>query len=350
MEMETPANTSNNEPESPISLSRFNIKPIPPRVQQTYFGKIRAFNTFSILEWVYLAIAIIALTASLGITIQRLTVEKTDQSDFTFALLLLLTIVFCYHYVIHSIFTERWDELMVFVVSNVIVLSYCIANYVSHERDTIKLIRLIFICVCSPFLIGVGVFQCLRYCRSNNLIYNTVGAISSLQSSCRLYYICSSLLKFDLQLQLSMLILVMGRGVANMDLEQKVILGSGVPVTFLFFFVGMLGLRYENRSLMVIFYILALFEPGYIVYKFYYTVTNESEVDAIYDSTFVCGYFALVIWLLLICSTVYFAFYYFGKGLKEKMFEDSGGSQPRRFTSTFSEATTSENVSVTQEP
>lgn len=34
------------EPESPISLSRFNIKPIPPRVQEVYFfGKV-CFETF----------------------------------------------------------------------------------------------------------------------------------------------------------------------------------------------------------------------------------------------------------------------------------------------------------------
>lgn len=34
------------EPDSPISLSRFNIKPIPPRVQEVYFfGKV-CFETF----------------------------------------------------------------------------------------------------------------------------------------------------------------------------------------------------------------------------------------------------------------------------------------------------------------
>ncbi|GFS42438.1 uncharacterized protein NPIL_278921, partial [Nephila pilipes] len=88
--MEPSSNT--NEPDSPISLSRFNLRPIPPRVQDTYFGKIRAFNTFTALEWTYLVAALIALTASLGITIQRLSVEKPSESDFTFAILLLLTI------------------------------------------------------------------------------------------------------------------------------------------------------------------------------------------------------------------------------------------------------------------
>lgn len=345
MEMES---TNNQDPESPISLSRFNLKPIPPRVQQTWFGKIRAFNTFTALEWAYLAISLIALIASMGITISRLTEEKPSESDFTFAILLLLTIVFCFHYVTHAIFTERWDELMVFVVSNIIVLVYCIVNYIKSEQTTTKLVRLCLICVLGPFLIVVGVLQSFRYCRSNNLIFNTVGGISTLQDSCGLFYICSSLLKFDLQLQLSMLILVMGKGVLNMSLTQKVILASGVPISVLFFLVGFMGLRHENRAVMIAFYLLGLFEPGYIIYKFYYTVTYEQDVDATYDATFVCGYFALVIWVLLIVSTVYFVIYHFGKGLKEKMFENRSQKQQSQSANTVSETLSPDETSTDQ--
>ncbi|GFR02278.1 uncharacterized protein TNCT_407491 [Trichonephila clavata] len=339
-----------DEPDSPISLSRFNLKPIPPRVQNTYFGKIRAFNTFTVLEWAYLVAALVALTASLGITIQRLTVEKPSESDFTFAILLLLTIVFCYHYVIHSIFTERWDELMVFVISNVIVLVYCIVNYINGVQPTTKLVRLIFICGFSPFLIIVGILQSFRYCRSNNLIVYTVGGISSLQDSCRIFYICSSLLKFDLQLQLSMLILVMGKGVLAMSLTQKIILASGVPVTFLFIIFGFLGLRYENKAFMIVFYVLGLFEPGYIIYKFYYTITYETDVDATYDATFVCGYFALVIWVLLIVATVYFVISHFGKGLKEKMFENKSQNQQSQNSGVVNESATAIETRVDENP
>ncbi|XP_054706399.1 uncharacterized protein LOC129216226 [Uloborus diversus] len=324
--------STSNEPDSPISLSRFNIKTTPPRVQNTYFGKVRAFNTFAKLEWAYLTISLIALTISFGITIQRLTVEDADSSDFTFALLLLLTIGFCYHYVVHSIFTERWDELMVFVACNIIVLIYCVTNFVTgykllHDQPTVKLVRLIVVCLLSPFLIVVGILQSYRYCLSNNLVFNTVGGISSLQNACKMYYICSSLLKFDLQLQLSMLLLVLVKGVLNMTLLQKVILGSGVPVTFIFIIIGHLGLRYENKALMAVFFFLGLFEPAYIAYKFYYAAKFEKDDLATYDATYACGYFALVIWVLLIVSAVYFMKYHFGKGLKEKMYGNGQSSQ-----------------------
>ncbi|XP_071036138.1 uncharacterized protein [Parasteatoda tepidariorum] len=267
--------TTNGDSEVPILLNSF--RPIPPRIQQTFFGKIRAFNSFTTLEWVYLTTSLIALTVSLGITIERLTVINANESDFTFAVLLLLTTVFCYMYVIHSMFTERFDELMVFVVSNITVLIYCIVNYVTGDTNAIKL--------------------------------------------------------------LSMLVLVMGKADVILlgETTQTIILASGIPVTFLFILVGFLGLRYENKSLMILFYILALAEPTYITYKFIYIVTTHSNIDAIYNSTFVCGSFALIIWMLLIFSTSYFAIYHFGKGLKERMFEDNGGSQS--FTTRNSEAT-----------
>lgn len=63
--------------------------------------QIRAFNTFTALEWAYLVISLIALTICLGITIERLCNEKPSKSDFTFGLLLLVTIrknILHYHY------------------------------------------------------------------------------------------------------------------------------------------------------------------------------------------------------------------------------------------------------------
>lgn len=40
MEMATATNEANVESESPPSLRRFNLRPIAPKVQQTWFGKV----------------------------------------------------------------------------------------------------------------------------------------------------------------------------------------------------------------------------------------------------------------------------------------------------------------------
>ncbi|KAF8782369.1 hypothetical protein HNY73_012665 [Argiope bruennichi] len=142
----------------------------------------------------------------------------------------------------------------------------------------------------------------------------------------------------------------MGKGVLDMSLTQKLILASGVPISILFILVGFLGLRHENRAVMIAFYILGLFEPGYIIYKFYYTITHEKDVDATYDATFVCGYFALVIWVLLIVSTVYFVIYHFGKGLKEKMFENRSQKEHSQSANTVAETLSPSETTTDQNP
>lgn len=311
---------SNAVPESPVTLEHFNIRKPRRKVQETIFGKIRAFDTITIVEWIYLAVSFVGLTTSAGLTIERIVSGDTGTSDFTFAVLLLVTIAFCFYYVVDSVLTERADELMVFVVSNFIVLIYCIANYVLQQTSTIKLVRLIVVCVLSLFLIPVGLHLCYKYVRSNNLIFNTVGGITKLQNGCKLYFLCSSLLKFDLQLQLSMLILVMGATGSSMDKTQKFILGYGVVFTIIFVITGFVGLCQENRILMVVFYILALCEPGYVAYKFYYAAVHENKKSATYESTFACGCFAIVVWLALMVFTGYYTKYCFYKGLREKMF------------------------------
>lgn len=308
------------EPESPVTIERFNIRKPRRKVQETIFGKIRAFETITVVEWIYLGVSFAGLITSAGLTIQRIASGDSGTSDFTFAVLLLVTIAFCFYYVVDSMLTERADELMVFIVSNFIVLIYCIANYALQHRSTIKLVRLIVVCILSVILIPVGLYLCYKYVRSNNLIFNTVGAITQLQKGCKIYFLCSSLLKFDVQLQLSMLILVMGAGGSDMDQTQKFILGYGVIFTIIFVITGFVGLCQENRILMTIFFILAICEPGYVAYKFYYAVVYESSDAATYESTFACGCFAIVVWLALMIFTGYYTKYCFYKGLREKMF------------------------------
>lgn len=49
-----------------------------------------------------------------------------------------------------------------------------------------------------------------------------------------------------------MLILVMGKGVTSMSVTQKIILGSGVPVTFLFVIIGYLAVSFFIIIIIII--------------------------------------------------------------------------------------------------
>ncbi|KAG8193732.1 hypothetical protein JTE90_005030 [Oedothorax gibbosus] len=305
----------------------FGVRENDKKIQEVaIIGKVRARPQYNKLEKAYLAGSIIALTISLGITIQRFTVFKICECDFAFGLLLLLTIIFCYYYVIHSILVERWDELFIFVASKGIVTGYCIVNYINGERDTETLIRLILSCIAGPILIILGFYFCYQYYKSNRFIHDVVGtANEELQTPCRIYYVCSSLLKFDLQIQWSMLILTIGKNMLYLTLGDKIVFGSGVPVILLVYVLGRLGISYENNKLMIAFYIMGVCERGFIAYCFYYTYTKGDNVDATYNPALVCVVAAFFIWISLFVATGVFVQCYFGKGLKEKLHGLSNG-------------------------
>lgn len=305
--------------EPSISFNTFNITSSRRKVQETFIGKIRAFSVITRYEWTYLGISVLGLSAALGLTIERLVNLKTIANDFAFALYFLLTIVFCFYYVIHAVLTERPDELSMYVVCNIIALIYCIVNYIVSTRNIIKLARLIVVCVMSLVLVPSGIYLSYKYVRSNHLVFHTVGGKTELHKACRIYYYCSSLLKFDLQLQLTMLILVRGTAGREINQTEEIILGLGVVINVIFLILGFVGLCLENKIVMVIFFLLGLWEPGYAAYKFAYTQIHYLD-PATYWSTIVCGILAMAVWAALMICTIYFTTKCFHIGLKEKMF------------------------------
>jgi hypothetical protein len=66
--------------------------------------------------------------------------------------------------------------------------------------------RLIIAAVLCPPLIAVGVWLSFNYHRSGNLIFRTVGANTEIQNMCKLIFVFFDLLKFDLQLSVSVLV------------------------------------------------------------------------------------------------------------------------------------------------
>jgi hypothetical protein len=66
--------------------------------------------------------------------------------------------------------------------------------------------RLIIAGILCPPLIAVGVWLSFSYHSSGNLIFRTVGANTEIQNMCKLIFVFFDLLKFDLQLSVSVLL------------------------------------------------------------------------------------------------------------------------------------------------
>ncbi|XP_076329587.1 uncharacterized protein LOC143235368 isoform X2 [Tachypleus tridentatus] len=321
--------TSPQELDKPITYADLGI-PVKHKTQQTVLGTTRTWNSLSRLEWLYLVVSLLGLFASLGVTVERLVALKKDSDDYTFAMVLFLTLVFCCYYVIHGVFKERPYELGVFIISNFVVLVYCIMNYSSCinestntacEQDikTMKLVRLILAAVLSPCLIVGGIWLFRNYYVSGNLIYRTVGADLTLQNMCQNLFLCSTLLKFDLQLEGSMLILVLKNGATITDTFEKVVLGVGVFFSILWIILGFLSMRFEQKVMVWIFLGTSFFEPAYVLYEMIKAHTIQELDTNLKNCIYLCGSFALVVRIAVFVYMV-LVMKNFGQGLRQKVY------------------------------
>ncbi|XP_067140616.1 uncharacterized protein [Centruroides vittatus] len=292
--------------------------PTEQQTRLTIIGTTRTCSSLTKWEWLYMIGSVVALLTSMILTIYTMTKLDKATFDFTFALVLIYTTLFCFYYVVHGVLKERPFELMVFVTTIFIILAYSIMNYFANTKNTdIKVVRLVLVCILGPILIVAGILLSREYYLSGNLIYRTVGANINLQSMCNLMFFCSTFLKFDLQLQGSMILLVMENG-TDTDTTEAVILGIGFTITITFITIGFLSMRFENKILVILFVILSISEPAYIIYLFYKARHLE---QILYRATYLCGSLAIIIWIAKVVC-MYFVARNFGKGLKEKVYGD----------------------------
>lgn len=293
--------------------------------KKTALGKAKVYEKLTRWEKLFLLSSLVSFAAVLGLTIQRLTVLEQSSPNFSFALVLLLNIVFCLYYAFNGVFREREFELYAFIAAAVIVLFYVIIEFIvnSNQRDGYKIARLAVICVLAP----IDIALCWKSIQEFGwLEFNIVGATESLQIAYRTVCRFSALLNFDIQLQFSLIILVISNFTQLSTLE-KVVIGLGIGISVVLFIVGQLAVQTESVVMVAIFVILSVCEPGYIVYKFAKTIVflSYGVVPAggsalILDiSIFVVGCIALIVRIALILLMNQ-AYRNFNKGLKDKSY------------------------------
>lgn len=323
-------------------------------VVRTPVGQRRSLKDVTTLEWIFLILSTLSILVVSALTIIRLvelikdstptptptpsaSSEASDNdTDTVFAILLLFNAVYILFYVLNGVFGERANELLIFVAGICIVLVYCIINYFQPGSTSpkVKLARLILISAAGPVLGIMALYIAYRYYDSRNLIFRTVGANIELQDMCQYMFLCESLLKFDLQLEISIVILVLDD--LSISLFEKLIIGFGVAYGVIWAVIGFLSLRYENKHLTWIFFATSIFEPAYIIFKIVRVAqgfdTANSSVQLLNYAIIVCSVLGLLVRVavVLCMSKVYSNF---GKGLKEKAFGDEGDGDTQPFRS-----------------
>ncbi|XP_055958860.1 uncharacterized protein LOC126809052 isoform X1 [Patella vulgata] len=312
--------------DQPLSFADLGI-PTGPSISEGVIGKSRRLKDLEISELLYVVLSCLSILATIVLSIYKMATISTFDSDFTFALILIVNAIFCTFYVVHGVLKERAYEIVIFMIAIFGILLYSIVNY-SVQVDTrgpVKLSRLIIVCVMSPVLIGLSGWIGWGYNSSGNLIFRTIGANTELQSICKKLFMFLDCLKLDLQLGISMVIFILNSGF-KIDNEDIVILSVGGVITLVWFGVGYFSTRHEDKVGSWIFIIGAPAEPAYVIFKM---IQSKQEEDTgqrhLVAATIAAGVLALVTRSILMVL-LYLVYKNYGKGLKEKEF---GIKEPR---------------------
>ncbi|KAI0209978.1 hypothetical protein LSAT2_005315 [Lamellibrachia satsuma] len=301
-----------------------------PRVTQTttvtFMGETRkTFAGLMIIEWAFLAVSVVNIVATIGLTIERMVIvvqSDPTNSDFTFALLLLVNAVFCLIYAVHGLLREREYELYVLVAAIAVVLTFCVLGYSinPNKRTQVKLIRLILASLLAPVNIVLAVIVARKF---GWLEFRIVGASESFQNMYREVARFMDLLKFDFQVAVSFVILALrdGTSLSNPEIITVVL---GLAVSLALMLLGWFSVRLEFIWCVVVVALLGIIEPVYVVYKMvnlFGSLPFKKDTMTITYSTMAAGFLALLVRSLLmlemciVCKN-------FGKGLKERVFSE----------------------------
>lgn len=108
---------------------------------------------------------------------------------------------------------------------------------------------MILVILVGPVLLISGFILTKEYLESGNFIFRVLkNASENLQEACKQLFFTGSLLKLDLQLGGSCLILWLRNGFSDITLEQYVIISVGIFTTFLWILIGFLCVSLINNS------------------------------------------------------------------------------------------------------
>nr|XP_037288676.1 uncharacterized protein LOC119181523 [Rhipicephalus microplus] len=301
----------------PATFSELGIRTGPDLRNTTLFGPIKRLSAVSKIEWEFFTISLLSLLVSLGFTVERLISLKKNTDDYTFAIMLCFTSLFCFFYIVHGILKERYHEIAIFIFSSILLLVYLILNVVSPsetpEPSVLKKVRL---GVAVFFLLGIvclGGQVAHAYWSERRLLFR-INAAEQLQAMLGWLFLCSSLIFFDVQLQGTMLIFVMNHG-TDLSHTEIIVLSVGPVVTVVWAIAGECTIRKESKIWLSIFVLLWLPNVVYISLKLYDLEPSESWT-VLYKATIACAVVALLIRLTL-AFTMYKVVRNFGHGLKK---------------------------------
>lgn len=285
-------------------------------------GLVRHPFSFSCSEKFLLGFGLLSSVVALGFTVQRLTKLPRWSDDFTFTLMTLIPILFNAWFIISGIVKARFQDIIAFILSFAIMTFYLgISVFSSHETDPDPLLKKVrFGLAVASFVVVLlfGGYSAWDYYVRREYIYR-INAKGEMQSKlCRLFW-CSSFISFDLEVQVSMIILVMDEGMMWNEVDIIVIV-VGLLILIAWAVAGFKAIYLEGDKYFWIFMVLLWPNAVYNVWRIV-SIYRERPMEAwniLRHAVLGCGVIALLTRLTVGISMCVFK-RDFGKGVKEKL-------------------------------
>lgn len=229
-------------------------------------------------ETFFLVVVTAEIVAVMGLTcwtIDSITFPLTDDTrySFAYAITMLFNALCILYFVFDGILRERREELVAFFVASLLVAAYsCYDYFIACRNDDMCLARMVVALALQPFNVGFGA---LLMSDLNWLAYKVGGANAELQRLYRQHGAFLGVTKVDFQVAVSLVILASFSGVLSETALFLSVIGLWVSAWWL---VGAwFASRHEHRAVMVVFFVFALLQPAYVLYKLVSIATDWSE-------------------------------------------------------------------------
>jgi len=331
-----------NQSTESVTYNRYGFSGVQRSTSTSLFGQTKTWTGLCKTERWFLIISFINIFVTVGFTAYRLYVvvkEEPESPDFTFTILIFVNSAFVAFYALHGVSRERNYELYVQVVAIIILMGYCSVEWGVHKqsRTNVKLARLIVGIIASFVNIVLAIIVSIMF---GPLKFRIAGATKPLQNAYDKAAIFYCWLKFDLQLTVSLLVLVLKKG-TDVSTVMIIVLSVGMIYSICWVLLGWFMLRLEWRRWgFWCFAVLGCLKPVYCFVKIYKLCndgfSSKGEKTIMYCAL-AAGVLAILTWGVLMRQLIYI-YNNFGKGLKDSgrihcgCCTIEGGNSPRPFT------------------
>lgn len=316
-------------------------------------GTRRNFKNIRWYEYAFLALGILATLVTDGLTIVRLVdLGSFNDPDFAYGILILVHSIFLLAFLVTGIFFQRASDIIAFLFSAFLLTIYVVAHFFARKnaetdahdnQPKLRLVRLIFTMFFNVCFIPLGIIVIKDY-RREEFSKRVFGAFAAARLPLQLYNIFACVARISTMLSISALVLNLYNFTGFVTADRAFLI-IGIPLAFLWLGLGIGMIRLESYLLALIFYVLSLFQIGFLSFCLYTAIDYSSSINRelksstttttsmsstktnvlvfvpILNVLYICVSFNIVthiasMVLSLICARN------FNKGLKDKMFNN----------------------------